>query len=101
MAITFTNKAAKEMAERVGSLVGRRSQAMWVSTFHSRCARILRRVAKTLDMGSSFSIYDADDSRRLITQVARELDLDSKPYPTRGFAAQISNLKNELLDPAD
>jgi DNA helicase-2/ATP-dependent DNA helicase PcrA len=101
MAITFTNKAAKEMAERVAALVGRRSAAMWVSTFHSMCVRILRREAKTLDMGSSFSIYDADDSRRLITQVARDLDLDAKRYPARGLAAQISNLKNELLDATD
>ncbi|WP_028935601.1 DNA helicase PcrA [Pseudonocardia spinosispora] len=101
MAITFTNKAAKEMAERVASLVGRRAAAMWVSTFHSMCVRILRREAKTLELGSSFSIYDADDSRRLITQVARDLDLDAKRYPARGLAAQISNLKNELLDATD
>ncbi|HWN36181.1 MAG TPA: DNA helicase PcrA, partial [Pseudonocardia sp.] len=101
MAITFTNKAAKEMADRVSALVGRRSAAMWVSTFHSMCVRILRREAKTLEMGSSFSIYDADDSRRLITQVARDLDLDAKRYPARGLAAQISNLKNELLDATD
>jgi len=101
MAITFTNKAAKEMAERVSSLVGRRSAAMWVSTFHSMCVRILRREAKTLEMGSSFSIYDADDTRRLIAQVARDLDLDVKRYPARGLAAQISNLKNELLDATD
>ncbi|HZZ48878.1 MAG TPA: DNA helicase PcrA [Pseudonocardia sp.] len=101
MAITFTNKAAKEMAERVTSLVGRRAAVMWVSTFHSVCVRILRREAKTLELGSSFSIYDADDSRRLITQVTRDLDLDSKRYPARGLAAQISNLKNELLDPVD
>jgi len=101
MAITFTNKAAKEMAERVAALVGRRANAMWVSTFHSMCVRVLRREAKTLEMGSSFSIYDADDTRRLITQVARDLDLDVKRYPARGLAAQISNLKNELLDATD
>jgi DNA helicase-2/ATP-dependent DNA helicase PcrA len=101
MAITFTNKAAKEMAERVAGLVGRRAAVMWVSTFHSMCVRILRREAKTLELGSSFSIYDADDTRRLITQVARDLDLDAKRYPARGLAAQISNLKNELLDPTD
>ncbi|HEY2204029.1 MAG TPA: DNA helicase PcrA [Pseudonocardia sp.] len=101
MAITFTNKAAREMAERVAALVGRRSAAMWVSTFHSMCVRVLRREAKTLDMGSSFSIYDADDSRRLLTQVTRDLDLDAKRYPARGLAAQISNLKNELLDATD
>ena len=101
MAITFTNKAAKEMAERVAALVGRRAAVMWVSTFHSMCVRILRREAKTVGLGSSFSIYDADDSRRLITQVARDLDLDAKRYPARGLAAQISNLKNELLDPVE
>jgi DNA helicase II / ATP-dependent DNA helicase PcrA len=101
MAITFTNKAAKEMAERVAALVGRRAAVMWVSTFHSMCVRILRREAKTVGLGSSFSIYDADDSRRLITQVSRDLDLDAKRYPARGLAAQISNLKNELLDPTD
>ncbi|MDQ2707274.1 MAG: DNA helicase PcrA [Actinomycetota bacterium] len=101
MAITFTNKAAREMAERVAALVGRRSAAMWVSTFHSMCVRVLRREAKTLDMGSSFSIYDVDDTRRLVTQVARDLDLDIKRYPPRGLAAQISNLKNELVDAID
>jgi DNA helicase-2/ATP-dependent DNA helicase PcrA len=101
MAITFTNKAAREMAERVAALVGRRSAAMWVSTFHSMCVRVLRREAKTLHLGSSFSIYDADDTRRLVAQVARDLDLDPKRYPARGLAAQISNLKNELLDATD
>ncbi|MBO0851167.1 MAG: UvrD-helicase domain-containing protein, partial [Pseudonocardia sp.] len=101
MAITFTNKAAREMAERVAALVGRRSAAMWVSTFHSMCVRVLRREAKTLELGSSFSIYDADDTRRLVGQVARDLDLDVKRYPARGLAAQISNLKNELQDPTD
>jgi DNA helicase-2/ATP-dependent DNA helicase PcrA len=105
MAITFTNKAAREMAERVSALVGRRANAMWVSTFHSMCVRVLRREAaanrETLGMGSSFSIYDADDTRRLIIQVARDLDLDVKRYPPRGLAAQVSNLKNELLDPVD
>ncbi len=101
MAITFTNKAAAEMKHRVTSLVGRRSNAMWVSTFHSMCVRIMRREAKTLGLSSSFSIYDADDSRRLVSLVARDLDLDPKRYPARGLAAQISNLKNELLDPDD
>ncbi|HEU5471580.1 MAG TPA: DNA helicase PcrA [Actinophytocola sp.] len=99
MAITFTNKAAAEMKERVAELVGRRSNAMWVSTFHSMCVRVLRRDAKSLGMKSSFSVYDADDSRRLITLVGRDLDLDPKRYPARTLAVAVSNLKNELTDP--
>ncbi|MBB5154861.1 UvrD-helicase domain-containing protein [Saccharopolyspora phatthalungensis] len=97
MAITFTNKAAAEMKERVVDLVGRRANVMWVSTFHSMCVRVLRREAKTLGLSSNFSIYDADDSRRLVTMIAREQDLDSKRYPARTLAVHISNLKNELL----
>ncbi|SHG51883.1 DNA helicase PcrA [Streptoalloteichus hindustanus] len=99
MAITFTNKAAAEMRERVSALVGARANAMWVSTFHSMCVRVLRREAKHLGLTSNFSIYDADDSRRLITIVARELDLDPKRYPARTLAVHVSNLKNELVDP--
>ncbi|PFG42309.1 ATP-dependent DNA helicase PcrA [Isoptericola jiangsuensis] len=99
LAITFTNKAAAEMRERVEQLVGPAAGRMWVSTFHSACVRILRREAKTLGLRSSFSIYDAADSQRLITLVCRELDLDIKKYPPRSLANKISDLKNELVDP--
>ncbi|MCW2695467.1 MAG: pcrA, partial [Modestobacter sp.] len=98
LAITFTNKAAGEMKERVASLVGPRARAMWVSTFHSMCVRILRAEAAKLGMKSSFTIYDQGDSVRLMTMVARDLDLDSKRFPGRSLAAQVSNLKNELID---
>ena len=98
LAITFTNKAAAEMRERVESLVGPRAKAMWVMTFHSACVRILRREASKVGMKSSFSIYDAADSQRLIAMVMRDLDLDPKRYPPRSFAHEISNLKNELVD---
>lgn len=99
IAITFTNKAAGEMKERVAKLVGPRARLMWVSTFHSACVRILRAEHEHAGLKSTFSIYDADDSRRLMQMVARELDLDPKRYPARGLAAQVSNLKNELVDP--
>ncbi len=98
LAITFTNKAAGEMKERVAELVGPRSAAMWVSTFHSACVRILRRESKKLGFTSSFSIYDAADSRRLMALVCRDLDLDPKQFPPKSFSAQVSNLKNELID---
>jgi DNA helicase-2/ATP-dependent DNA helicase PcrA len=99
LAITFTNKAAGEMKERVAALVGPRAKSMWVSTFHSMCVRLLRAEAKAVGLKSSFSIYDADDSKRLMTMVGRELDLDPKRYPARSLSAQISNLKNELVTP--
>jgi DNA helicase-2/ATP-dependent DNA helicase PcrA len=99
MAITFTNKAAAEMKERVADMVGARARSMWVSTFHSMCVRVMRREAKTLGMSSNFSIYDSDDTRRLITLVARDLDLDPKKYAARTLAVHVSNLKNELIDP--
>jgi DNA helicase-2/ATP-dependent DNA helicase PcrA len=98
LAITFTNKAAKEMRERVVADVGRRALAMWVSTFHSACVRILRKEITRFGFTSSFSIYDAADAQRLMTLVTRELDLDPKRYPPRGFTTKISALKNELVD---
>ena len=98
LAITFTNKAAGEMRERVAGLVGSRARAMWVSTFHSACVRILRANAKQLGFTSSFSIYDQADAQRLMALVCRELDLDPKRVPPRAMSNQISDLKNELVD---
>ncbi|MEY4337592.1 MAG: hypothetical protein RL680_487, partial [Actinomycetota bacterium] len=101
LAITFTNKAAGEMKERVAELVGPIAKSMWVSTFHSACVRILRQEAMRLGYSNSFSIYDSADSLRLVTIVAKELNLDAKRYPARQFQAMISNAKNELLGPQD
>jgi len=98
LAITFTNKAAAEMRERVTSLVGPRAKAMWVMTFHSACVRILRREADKVGLRSTFSIYDAADSQRLMSMVIRDMDLDPKRYNPRSFSHQVSNLKNELID---
>jgi len=98
LAITFTNKAAGEMASRVAALVGPRARFMWVMTFHSACVRILRREAKRFGYPSSFSIYDQADSQRLMALTCRELELDAKQFPPKAMAAQVSNLKNELID---
>jgi DNA helicase II / ATP-dependent DNA helicase PcrA len=98
LAITFTNKAAGEMASRAAALTGARARAMWLMTFHSACVRILRREAGRFGYPSSFSIYDQADSQRLMTMVCRELDLDAKYHPPKAMAAQVSNLKNELID---
>ena len=101
LAITFTNKAAAEMRERVEELVGPAARSMWVSTFHSACVRILRRDAAAAGLKSSFTIYDSADSLRLITTIAKDLQLDTKKHAPRALASRISTLKNDLTDPID
>lgn len=100
LAITFTNKAASEMRGRVGELVGPVADRMWVSTFHSACARLLRREAGALGLKSSFSIYDQSDAIRLVDSIRKEMDLDPKRFPARGLHNRISGWKNELVAPA-
>ena len=98
LAITFTNKAAAEMRERVEDLVGRRARIMWVSTFHSACVRILRKEIHRFGYKSSFSIYDAADSKRLMTLVCKDLEMDPKRFPPNAVLNWVSNQKNELRD---
>ncbi|MDU5961713.1 MAG: DNA helicase PcrA [Dermabacter sp.] len=101
LAITFTNKAASEMKERVEALIGPAARYMWVSTFHSACVRILRRDTAAAGLKSTFSIYDSADSKRLITNIAKDMGLDSKRHSPRAFQAKISSLKNELVTPEE
>ncbi|MFD1212561.1 DNA helicase PcrA [Arthrobacter sp. GCM10027362] len=98
LAITFTNKAAAEMRERIEALVGAPAKNMWISTFHSSCVKILRREAKNVGLNSNFSIYDSADTLRLITLVSKGLDLDPKRFAPKAIQHKISALKNELID---
>ena len=101
LAITFTNKAAQEMRERVDKLVGFGSESIWVSTFHSTCVRILRRHIDNIGYATNFTIYDADDQKSVIKDVCRKLNIDTKIYKERSLLAQISHAKDELLTPDD
>ncbi len=100
LAITFTNKAAREMRERLGGLIGARSRGMWVSTFHSMCVRMLREDAQRVGFTRNFTIYDTDDQKRLYKEVMAELDIDTKRFPPSIFMNRISQAKNELVEPA-
>ena len=101
LAITFTNKAAAEMRERLGRIAGSAVRHMWVSTFHSMCARILRAEAERLGFTRNFTIYDDDDSKRLVKEIMIELDLDPKRHPIGTIRNRISEAKNELIMPLD
>ena len=98
LAITFTNKAANEMRERVSALVGGVTRRMWVMTFHAACARLLRIEAERLGYTSRFTIYDEADSLRMLKRCLDELEVDTKRYPPRAVRARISDAKNQLID---
>ncbi len=100
LAITFTNKAAGEMKERVGRTVDFGADSVWVSTFHSTCVRILRRHCEALGYGTNFSIYDSDDQKTLVKQVLKKLDVDTKLYRDRAMLGYISDAKDKLISPA-
>ena len=101
MAITFTNKAAKEMRERVNAIVDFGAESVWVSTFHSSCVRILRRYIDRIGYENNFTIYDTEDSKSVMKEVLRRLDLDPKVYKDRAMLAKISSAKNELILPEE
>ena len=101
MAITFTNKAAGEMRERIDSMIGMGSESIWVSTFHSSCVRILRRFADRLGYANSFTIYDTDDSKTLMKDICKRLEIDTKNYKEKPFLNVISSAKNELISPEE
>ena len=101
MAITFTNKAAKEMKERIGKLIGEEGNFVWVMTFHSSCVRFLRRFIDRIGFDNSFTIYDSDDQRTLMKKIFKEYDINSKVYKERAVLNAISNCKNELMSPSE
>lgn len=101
MAITFTNKAAGEMRERIGQMVGYGSESIWVCTFHSTCVRILRRYIDRLGFGTNFTIYDSDDQKTLMKDICKRLEIDTKMYKEKMFLSAISSAKDELIDPIE
>ncbi|MBQ4564364.1 MAG: UvrD-helicase domain-containing protein, partial [Lachnospiraceae bacterium] len=101
LAITFTNKAADEMRERVDRLVQTGAESIWISTFHSMCVRILRRHIEYLGYGTDFTVYDSDDQKTLMRQVIKKLDKDPKQYRERGMLSIISGLKDKLIGPEE
>ena len=101
MAITFTNKAAGEMRERIDDMVGYGSESIWVSTFHSTCVRILRRYIDRLGYDTNFTIYDADDQKALMKDICKRLEIDTKMYKEKMFLNVISSAKDEMIDPIE
>ena len=101
LAITFTNKAAGEMRERVDSIVGYGSESIWVSTFHSACVRILRRHIDLLGFDTNFTIYDTDDQKTLMKDICKYLNVDTKIYKERNLMSMISSAKNEMITPEE
>ena len=101
MAITFTNKAAGEMRDRIDRMVGYGSESIWVSTFHSTCVRILRRYIDRLGYSTNFTIYDSEDQKTLMKSICKKLDIDTKMYKEKMFLAAISSAKDELIDPVE
>ena len=101
LAITFTNKAAREMRERIHALVGEESEAIWISTFHSMCVRVLRREVEQIGYTRNFTILDSSDQLSLMKRILKELNIDPKKYDPKGILAGISNAKNNLQTPAN
>ena len=101
MAITFTNKAAGEMRERIDDIVGFGSESIWVSTFHSTCVRILRRHIDRLGYDNNFTIYDTDDQKNIMKEICKRLEIDTKLYKERTFLSAISSAKDELISPEE